>query len=171
MTKMRILLVAIACAAVAAGAVVAVVIGGNKASSHSPVGTKAAAAQAASPRTKGSGWLSGARLLTKMNADSTQVSVAERAGHRSAARTAGARLATDAGAALSATMPPAGVAVYRSALEQLRAAGSDAAAGRFGPGDAKMLLSGELGLMRVTATADMPATAGARTPAVPAKRS
>lgn len=167
--------VSVAVAGLAVG--VTVLLTGGQ-STHSPVGTRAAGAQQAGSVTKGSAWLAGkpagirsatrsagAQSLTRMTTDLARVAAAERAGKLAAARAAGARLAADAGAALSGTMPPVDAAVYRSALEQLRVAGSQAAAGRFGPGVARMLLAGETGLMKVTAAADMPVAA--KTPLIP----
>lgn len=176
MTRVHIVLVVVVSAAVAAVAAVGIVLSGghHAGTNHSPVGTRAASAQtagaqAAGGRPTGSGWLSRNQLLGRLNGDSTQVSAAERAGRRSAARAAGRRLAADAGAALRGPMPPVDAAGYRLALEQLRAAGGDAAGGRFGPGDSQLLLAGRQGLMRVTAAADMPVAPQA--PAMPAGQS
>ena len=166
MTKVRIPLVAAMAAAVAAGAIVAVLLAGHRSTSNSPVGTRAAGAQAASVRTKGSAWLAGSRLLSRITTDLARVRAVEQTGNRAGERAAGQRLEADAGAALKGAMPPADASVYRSAREQLRVAGSDAAGGRFGPGSARMLLAGEMALMKVTAAADTPVAA--RTPAMPA---
>jgi hypothetical protein len=155
-------------AAVAAGAagVTMLLTGGQ--STHSPVGTRAAAAQRAASSTRGSAWLAGldGRRLTVVTADLGKVSAAEHAGRQSAAKNAGARLAADAAAALAGRMPPADAAEYRSALSDLRAAGTAAAAGQFGQRAARMLLAGQAGVMRVTAAADMPVAGKA--PAIPA---
>ncbi|MBO0837034.1 MAG: hypothetical protein J2P28_16215 [Actinobacteria bacterium] len=176
MTKVHILLIVLGSAVVAAVAVVGIVLAGghHAGGNRSPVGTRAASAQAAGAqkaggRPTGSGWLSHTQLLGRVNSDSAQVSAAERGDHGSAARAAGRRLAADAGAALSGPMPPVDAAGYRLALEQLRAAGADAAGGRFGPGSSQLLLAGQQGLMRVIAEVDMPVAAQA--PAMPAGQS
>jgi hypothetical protein len=152
-------------AGVAAG--LTVLLTGGK-TTHSPVGTPAAAAQQADSTTKGSSWLAGSdgRRLTAVTADLGRINVAEHAGRQRAAANAGARLAADAAAALAGAMPPADAAEYRSALSDLRAAGAAAAAGHFGQQAARMLLAGETGIMRVTAAADMPVAGKA--PAIPA---
>jgi len=133
--------------------------------SNSPVGTVAAKAQAASSVTKGSKWLtgSGARLLTAVNADLGKVTIARHAGNDAAARAAGARLASDASAALAGSMPPADARAYRSALKDLKAAGSYEARGRFTKA-ARLLAKGRAGIMKVTAAADLPVKA--KTPVV-----
>ena len=114
--------------------VTAVVLSGSKTNkSNSPVGTTAARAQAASTVTKGSKWLagSGTPLLTAVNADLGKISTAQHAGSHAAARAAGARLAADATVALRGPMPPVDAKVYRSALKDLKAAGSYEAGGDF----------------------------------------
>ena len=165
-------LVSTAAGFAAVGAVVAgvTVLLTSGQTTHSPVGTPAAAAQQAATGTKGSTWLSGSdgRRLTVVTADLGKVSAAEHAGRQSAAKSAGARLAADAAAALAGRMPPGDAAEYRSALSDLRAAGTAAAAGQFGQRAARMLLAGQAGIMRVTAAADMP-VAG-KGPALPAAR-
>ena len=163
----RWLPVALASVLVVGLAVVTVVVlsgsGTNK--SNSPVGTTAARAQAASTVTKGSKWLdgSGTRLLTAVNADLGKVSTAEHAGDQAAARAAGAQLAADAAVALRGPMPPVDAKVYRSALKDLKAAGSYEAGGDFRKA-ARLLAAGQAGLMKVTAAADLPVRA--KTPAI-----
>ena len=144
--------------------VTAVVLSGSK-TSNSPVGTTAARAQAASTVTKGSKWLdgSGTRLLTAVNADLGKVSAAEHAGSYAAARAAGAQLAADATVALRGPMPPVDAKVYRSALKDLKAAGSYEAGGDFRKA-ARLLAAGQAGLMKVTAAADLPVRG--KTPAI-----
>jgi hypothetical protein len=154
-----------AVAGVAAG--VTVLLTGGQ-TTHSPVGTRAAAAQQAASSTRGSTWLAGSygRRLAVVTADMGKVSAAEHAGRQSAAKSAGALLASDAAAALAGTMPPASAAEYRSALSDLRAAGAAAAAGHFGQQAERLLIAGQAGIMRVTAAADMPVAGKA--PAIPA---
>ena len=137
--------------------VTAVVLSGGKTKINSPVGTAAARVQAASTVTKGSKWLdgSGTRLLTAVNADLGKVSAAEHAGSHAAARAAGARLAADAAVALRGPMPPVDAKVYRSALKDLKAAGSYEAGGNFRQA-ARLLAAGQAGIMKVTAAADLP---------------
>ena len=147
-------------------AVTAVVLSGSGTNkSNSPVGTAAARVQAASTVTRGSKWLagSGARLLTAVNADLGKVSAAEHAGSQAAARAAGARLAADAAVALRGPMPPVDAKVYRSALKDLKAAGSYEAGGDFREA-ARLLAAGQAGIMKVTAAADRPVRG--KTPAV-----
>ena len=136
---------------------VALLSGGKTNSSDSPVGTVSARAQAASSVTKGSKWLtgSGALLLTAVNADLGKIMTATHAGNHAAARAAGARLASDASAALTGSMPPVDARVYRSALKDLQAAGSYEAGGHYGKA-ARLLATGRAGLMKVTAAADRP---------------
>jgi len=131
-----------------------------------PVGSAAAGAQAATTVTKGSKWLasSDAKSLTAVTADLGQVLAAEHSGSRGAAKTAGAKLASDAKSALGGTMPPVDAAVYRSALTELQRAGSLVAGGRFGKA-APLLEAGEAGIMRVTSAADQPVPQ--KTPAIP----
>ena len=146
--------------------VTAVVLSGSKTNkSNSPVGTAAARAQAARTVTKGSKWLagSGAPLLTAVNADLGKVSTAQHAGSHAAARAAGARLAADATVALRGPMPPVDAKVYRSALKDLKAAGSDEAGGDFRKA-ARLLAAGQVGIMKATAAADLPARE--KTPAI-----
>jgi hypothetical protein len=151
------------------GLVVLTVIafGGSEDVPGSPVGSKAAGAQAATTETKGSKWLAGPGegRLNAVNVDLGQVMAAEHAGHHAAAKAAGARLAADAGAALRGPMPPVEAATYRSALKELQAAGASAADGKFGPRTTRLLVAGQAGIMRVTAAADMPVTAA--TPGIP----
>ena len=146
--------------------VTAVVLSGGKTSNNSPVGTAAARVQAASTVTRGSKWLdgSGTRLLTAVNADLGKVSAAEHAGSYAAARAAGARLAADAAVALRGPMPPVDAKVYRSALKDLKAAGSYEAGGDFRQA-ARLLAAGQAGIMKVTAAADRPVRG--KTPAIP----
>jgi hypothetical protein len=144
--------------------VTGVLLSGAK-SSNSPVGTAAAKAQGASTVTKGSKWLADARPLTVVNADLGKVLAAQHAGNRAAARTAGARLAADAGTALGGAMPPLDAAVYRSALQDLKAAGVDVAGGQSGQKAAQLLRAGEAGLMKVTAAADT--AVPVKTPPIP----
>jgi hypothetical protein len=155
--------------AVIVGLVVLTVIafGGSQDVPSSPVGSKAASAQAATTVTKGSKWLAGPGegLLSAVNVDLGKVMAAEHAGDHGAAQAAGARLAADAGAALRGPMPPVEAATYRSALKELEAAGASAAAGKLGPRTTRLLIAGQAGIMRVTAAADMPVPAA--TPAIP----
>jgi hypothetical protein len=122
-------------------------------------------AQAATTATKGSKWLadSGAKQLGAVSADTGKVMAAERAGHGAAA--AGARLAAAAGTALNGPMPPVDATAYRSALQDLEAAGTAAAGGQYGAKAARLLDEGQAGLMRVTAAVDAPVPQ--KTPAVP----
>jgi len=153
---------------VIAGLVVFTVIafGGSK-NPPSPVGSKAASAQAATTVTKGSKWLAGpgAKYLNAVNVDLGKIMAAEHAGHHAAAKAAGARLAADAGAALRGPMPPVQAATYRSALRELEAGGASVAGGKFGPRTTRLLIAGQAGIMRVTSAADMPVAAA--TPAIP----
>ncbi len=163
---MRWLPVALVSVLVAGLAVVtAVVLSGGK-TSNSPVGTAAARVQADTAVTKGSKWLdgSGTRLLTAVNADLGKVSAAEHAGSYAAASAAGARLAADAAIALRGPMPPVDAKVYRSALKDLKAAGSYEAGGNFRQA-AWLLAAGQAGIMKVTAAADLPVRG--KTPAIP----
>jgi hypothetical protein len=142
--------------------------GGGKPPSSASHTMGNAAAQAASTVTKGSKWLGGsqAKQLAVVNADVGAVMAAERAGsHSAAAKAAGARLAADAAAALSGSMPPVDAVAYRAALRRLGAAGSSAASGKYGPKAAHLLNAGEAGLMKVTAAADTPVPV--KTPAIP----
>jgi hypothetical protein len=122
---------------------------------NSPVGTVAAKAQSASTVTKGSKWLTGsdAQLLTAVNADLGKISTARHAGNDAAARAAGARLTSDASAALAGPMPPVDAKAYRSALKDLQAAGSYEARGQFTKA-ARLLAKGRAGIMKVTAAED-----------------
>jgi hypothetical protein len=147
----------------------AVAFGGSgnpPSSSGNPVGSKAASAQAATTVTKGSKWLasSDAKSLTTVSADLGQVLAAEHADNHGAAKTAGARLAADAGSALNGTMPPMDAAAYRSALTDLQRAGVLVAGGHFGRA-ALLLDAGQAGIMRVTSAADQPVPV--KTAAVP----
>jgi hypothetical protein len=155
--------------AVIVGLVVFTVIafGGSQDAPGSPVGSKAASAQAATTVTKGSKWLAGPGegLLAAVNVDLGKVMAAQHAGHNDAAKAAGARLAADAGAALRGPMPPVATATYRSALKELETAGTAAADGKLGPKTTRLLIAGQAGIMRVTAAADMPVPAA--TPAIP----
>jgi hypothetical protein len=155
--------------AVIVGLVVFTVIafGGSKNPPSSPVGSKAASAQAATTVTKGSKWLAGPGegLLNAVNVDLGKVMAAEHAGHNAAAKAAGARLAADAAAALRGPMPPVETATYRSALKQLQTAGASVADGKLGPRTTRLLIAGQAGIMRVTSAADMPVPAA--TPAIP----
>ena len=99
-----------------------------------------------------------------LNADLGKVSVAEHAGNQAAARAAGARLAADAAVALRGPMPPVDAKVYRSALKDLKAAGSYEAGGNFREA-ARLLAAGEALLMKVTAAADRPVAVNM--PAIP----
>ncbi len=142
--------------------------GNPPSNSGNPVGSKAASAQAATTVTKGSKWLAGseAKALSTVNTDLARIMTAERAGsHGAAAKAAGAQLAADAAAALHGTMPPVDAAAYKSALQDLQAAGTSAAGGKFGPKAARLLAAGQAGIMKVTAAADMPVAAA--TPAIP----
>ena len=149
--------------AVATAVLVSGLSGGK--TNNSPVGTAAARAQAARNVTKGSKWLAGssARLLTTVNADLGKISTARHAGNNAAARAAGARLASDASAALAGPMPPVDARLYRSALKDLQAAGSYEAHGRFTKA-ARLLAKGRAGIMKVTAAADRPVAV--KTPAI-----
>jgi len=149
-----------------AAVTVLVLRGGTTDNSRTPVAAAAAKLRADTTVTKGSKWLdgSGARLLTAVNADLGQVSAAEHAGSHAAARAAGARLAADASAALAGPTPPVDATLYRSALKDLWAAGSDEAAGKSGQA-ARPLAAGEAGIMTVTAAADRPVAV--KMPAIP----
>src|SRR5271166_5548990 len=122
---------------------------------NSPVGTVAARAQAAKTVTKGSKWLTGsdAQLLTAVNVDLGKISIERHAGNNAAARAAEARLAADASAALAGPMPPVDARLYRSALKDLQAAGSDEARGQFTKA-ARLLAKGRADIMKVTAAED-----------------
>ena len=162
------MLVALVSGLVVGLAVVAVVLLGHLSggkTNNSPVGTVAARAQAASSVTKGSKWLdgSGVRMLTAVNADVGKVSTARHAGKLAAARAAGARLASDASAALAGAMPPVDARLYRSALKDLKTAGSYDAHGQFSKA-ARLLNKGRADIMKVTAAADLPVKA--KTPTV-----
>jgi len=148
-------------------AVVTVVVlrGGLTGNSHSPVGTAAAGAQAASDVTKGSKWLdsSSVRMLTAVNADIGKISTARPAANDAALKAPGAQLAADASAALAGPMPPVDAGLYRSALKDLKTAGSDDADGQYSEG-ARLLAKGRAGIMKVTAAADLPVKA--KTPVI-----
>jgi hypothetical protein len=141
---------------------------GNPPSSSSSAGSESAAAQAATTQTKGSKWLAGseAKALSAVTTDLARVMTAERAGsHGAAAKAAGAQLAADATTALDGPMPPVAAATYKTALQDLKAAGTSAAGGRFGPRAARLLAAGQAGIMKVTAVADAPVSV--KTPAIP----
>ena len=156
-------------------AVAVIFIGGSgtTTSASKVVGSKAAGAQAANAQaantvTKGSDWLGGseAKNLTTVNADLGRVMAEELKGSRTAAaKAAGAKLAADAAAAGHGPMPPVDAAGYRLAMQRLAAAGSAAAAGKFGPRASQLLHAGQAGLMRVTEAADAPVQV--KTPAIP----
>jgi hypothetical protein len=93
-----------------------------------------------------------------------KVSAAERAGRPSAAKAAGTQLAAAAEAALKGPMPPVDAAAYQSALKRLEAAGRYVASGKSGKAT-KLLNTGEIGIMKVTAAAD--AAVAVKTPTVP----
>lgn len=142
--------------------------GNPPSSSGSPVGSKAAGAQAASTETKGSKWLAGSesKALSAVTTDLARVMTAERAAsHGATAKTAGAQLAADATTALGGPMPPVDAAAYKAALQDLKAAGASAAGGKYGPKAAELLAKGQAGIMKVTAAADTPVPAA--TPAIP----
>jgi hypothetical protein len=160
--------VALAAILVVGLVVLTVVAFGGSGNLPAASGAGTADAQAATTVTKGSKWLagSGAKQLGAVSADAGKVMAAERAGHDgAAARAAGMRLAAAAGAALSGPMPPVDAAAYRSALQDLEAAGTAAADGQYGAKAARLLDKGQAGLMRVTAAADAPVPQ--KTPAVP----
>jgi hypothetical protein len=113
-------------------------------------------AEAAS--TQGAKWLTGraGRLLQAVNSGVGRLSAAERPGSPpAAAEAAGVKLAAAARAALRGPMPPVEKKLYRSALNDLRKAGSYAARGEFGK-SRNRLPSGEIGITKVTAAADHP---------------
>ena len=115
--------------------------------------------------TKGEKWVTGRadKLLAAVNADLGRLSAAERAGHDAAARAAGARLAADARAALAGPMPPVQATAYRSALNDLRQAGTDIAGGNFGKAG-RLLATGTVILPQVTAAVNLPAPANPPAP-------
>jgi hypothetical protein len=151
---------------VAGVAIVTAVVFGAGHPAGRPAGSASAPPLVASAVTRGSKWLGGsdAKSLTAVNADLGRVSAAVMAGKQGTARTAGARLAADAAAALGGPMPPVDAGVYRSALTDLEAAGRYAASGETGKA-LRLLKAGQAGIMKVTAAADMPVPV--KTPAVP----
>jgi hypothetical protein len=149
-------------------ALTVVAFGGSGNPPSNPVGSTAAGAQAATVQTKGSKWLAGseAKALSAVTTDLARVMTAERSGsHGAAAKAAGAQLAADATTALGGPMPPVDAAAYQRALQDLKAAGTSAAGGTFGPKAAGLLAAGQAGIMKVTAAADMPVPV--KTPAIP----
>jgi hypothetical protein len=83
--------------------------------------------------TKGARWLKGpaGTLLGAVNVDVGRINVDHQARNASAARRDGARLVTDAAAALRGPMPPVDAILYRSALRDFQQAGTDTASGNF----------------------------------------
>ena len=112
------------------------------------------------PVTRGAKWLTGTanRLLSAVNTDMGNISACQRAGDDTAARSAGAKLAADALAALNGPMPPVDAALYRSALKDFEQIGTDTASGNFDAASS-LVVRANIGVMRVTAAADPPATA------------
>jgi hypothetical protein len=94
-------------------------------------GTTTAAEQAI--LAKDGKWLTGpaGKLLGTVNADLGRLTKAQLAREHNAAKSAGARLAVAAKAALGGPMPPVDAALYRVALTDLGKAGTNAAAGDF----------------------------------------
>ena len=141
--------------AMVAGIVAAVTSGGGNTGAN-PGGTAAAPREAAV--TKGAKWITGpsGTLLATVNADLGRLAAAVRAGHRNAAETAGAQLATDAKAALRGPMPPADAKVYQSGLQEFERAGGYSASGRFSQA-APLLSAGGIAITKVTAEVNTPA--------------
>ena len=112
--------------------------------------------------TKGARWLAGpaSRLLKAVYADLGRVSASARSGQGGVAKTAGPRLAADAGAALGGPMPPVDARTYRSALKALKKAGWFAARGEFSKADA-LLNAGGNDMTKVTAAVNNPAKVSA----------
>jgi hypothetical protein len=162
-----VLIVVLAAAIVGLVVLTVVAFGGSDNLPSSPMGSKAAGAQAATTETKGSKWLADSQAkLSAVTTDLARVMTAERAGsHSAAAKAAGAKLAAAAAAALRGPMPPVAAATYQSALRDLEAAGTFAAKGRFGRRVSRLLAAGQAGLMKVTSKADTPVPAA--TPAIP----
>jgi len=108
--------------------------------------------------TDGAKWLSGraGKLLATVNSDLGTLTTAERAGHHSAAKTAGRQLATDAQAAAQGPMPPVAAKAYRSALAELQRAGTQAATSNTTK-VTQLLQMGGLHIAKVAAAVDTPA--------------
>lgn len=123
-----------------------------------PAGGAASAAPREAAVTNGAKWITGpsGKLLAVVNAGLGRLAAADRAGQRSAARTAGTELAADAKAALDGPMPPVEAAVYQSALKDFEQAGGYTASGEFGRAT-PLLNAGGSGITKVTAAVDTPA--------------
>jgi hypothetical protein len=146
-----LVLVAVAAAGITAGVMAA------NGTGHPALASAAPPLPAEAATTRGARWLTGraGRLLQAVNTDVGRLSAAERAGSQVRAKAAGTALAAAARAALRGPMPPVGAKLYRSALNDLRKAGSYAARGEFDKSRARMP-SGENGITKVTAAVDHP---------------
>jgi hypothetical protein len=144
---------------VAAAAVVVLNLGGQKAGTGR---SGKATVQSVVAVTKGDRWITGhpGQLLTAVTTDIGKITAAERAGKRDTAKSAGARLAADAKAALQGPMPPAAVKAYRSALNDLQRAGASAASGNVGQAG-PLLNAGEAKITKVTAAVNRAAPVAA----------
>jgi hypothetical protein len=140
------------------GVVVALTGSSGAKTASRPAGGAASAAPVEAAVTNGAKWITGrsGKLLAVVNADLGRLAAADRAGQRSAARTAGTQLAADAKAALDGPMPPVEATVYQSALKDFEQAGAYTASGEFGPA-APLLNAGGSGITKVTAAVDTPA--------------
>jgi hypothetical protein len=144
--------------AVLAAAVVTVIVLTTGSGGDGHATRTVTAAPVAAPVTGGAKWLAGParQLLTAVNTDLGRLVRTERAARRSAAESAGARLAAAAKAALAGPMPPAHARTYRSALSDLERAGARAARGQFSAAS-HPLAAGTAGLTKVTSAADVAA--------------
>ena len=129
------------------------------------VGGKAVHAALQAPVTRGAKWVTGrgGKLLDAVTADMGKVSGDERTGKKSAAKSAGAKLAAAAGAALNGPMPPVDARIYRSALKDFEQIGTDAARGKFRAASS-LLAPASLGIVQVTAAVNQPAPVNPRAP-------
>ena len=144
---------------IVAGVVAGVIVnasGGAKIAVIGPSPTPTVVREAAV--TKGQKWVAGRanKLLAAINADLSKLSAAERAGSASAARAAAAKLAADAKAALAGPMPPARAKAYRSALKDLKKAGTDIADGDLEKAR-RLVATGTTIITMVTAAVNVPA--------------
>ena len=145
---------------IVAGIIAGVIVnasGGAKIAVIGPSATPTVVSEAAV--TKGQKWVAGraSKLLAAVNADLSKLSAAERAGSASSTRSVGARLAADAKAALAGPMPPVQAKAYRSALKDLKKAGTDIAHGDFGKAR-RLVATGTTIITEVTAAVNRPGT-------------
>lgn len=140
-----------------AAVAVAVLVSGCGGTAATPGTAPAAAAAPTAPlaATGGARWLTGraGKLLTALNADIGRLAAARRADDHHAAESAGARLATDARAALDGPRPPADARAYQSALRDFERAGTDIASRKYGAAS-HLIAAGNVGITKVTSAAN-----------------